>query len=226
MILARPAGFIAALEKSDPLADATWLLAPRKVEWLDPMDTLGEGDLLGGALDVLEARLELVPTAWDDEAPPVLPALGDDDFLLGKAIDLPLVLPPAGPTALPPIAVFDHSARTLQWIDHMISLGQDGFLPGRANDLDALLLTDFSGDAEPPPVLPAVSEDDFLLGKDADLPLVLPGADGFDPEGPVFSLPIQEPQWLDQGLTLGDDGFLPGPGGDVLLHYHDDGWLI
>ena len=76
-------------------------------------------------------------------------------------------------------------------------------------------------------VLPGLSDDGFVLSKDADLPLVLPGA---GPEGDAFN-PMQEglraaadlPRHM---LTLDQDGFLIG-GVDDLGRLHDhDGWLL
>lgn len=77
-----------------------------------------------------------------------------------------------------------------------------------------------------PEVLPGVIDDDFLLGKDAYIPLVLPGVDDFG-EGPTgFDFVDQPVQLIDHMTTLGDDGFLLGPTEDLgRLHDHD-GWLF
>ena len=78
-----------------------------------------------------------------------------------------------------------------------------------------------TGDAQ---VLPGLADDDFVLPKDADMPLVLPGAeldgDGFMAArgvGPDAGLPGHM-------LTLDPDGFLIG-GLDDFGHLHD-GWLL
>lgn len=84
-------------------------------------------------------------------------------------------------------------------------------------------------DADLPTVLPGVSDDAFLLDKWADVPTVLPGVDDvFEIEkfATGFDLADQPAQLVDHMMTLGDDGFLLGPTEDIgRLHDHD-GWLF
>ncbi len=91
-----------------------------------------------------------------------------------------------------------------------------GHFPGRSADKS-------SDGAE---VLPGVSDDDFLIGKDGDMPLVLPGVDDIEP-GPLFRDQFTQPtQRVDHMLTLGQDGFLLDPTEDLGRLLDHDGWLF
>ena len=84
----------------------------------------------------------------------------------------------------------------------------------------------YGKDVYEPEVFPALADDDFILGKEADVPLVLPGVDDFDGELLGFDLSTQPVQLPDHMMTLGEDGSLLGPTDDLgRLHDHD-GWLF
>ena len=226
-------GFTAVLDDHDVRPAAKpWLAEIDGVDGLE--DTDGRVAALRLTAELDEALFAFVAATAEDDLligtvdEGAFASLDYDDALPFEAFDHPQA-PPVPGGLDQAVAVFDQSGATIQWIDHMMTLGQDDFLPAPAvADLDAWVMPVLAGEeAERPPVMPTLGEDDVLLGKDADLPVVLPGADGFDPEPPVFNLPSQDLQLFDQGMTLGEDGFLLGPPEDrVLLHYHDDGWLF
>lgn len=145
--------------------------------------------------------------------------------LLSEDFDLPLVLP--GAYELQAAIDIQPVNTPIQRLDHMLTLDDDGFLLDPTDDLDTQVGRVLADEAvEGPPVMPALGDDDFLLGKDSDLPLVLPGVDELDPAAIGFELADLPVQLFDHMMTLDDDGFLLGPTDDLgRLHDHD-GWLF
>ena len=90
----------------------------------------------------------------------------------------------------------------------MLTLGEDGLLPGQVPD-------DFLLD---------LADDGFLPDYTGDLPQVLPGEADLD--GPAADrLSVWEPMTGGFALTIGEDGpWVPGEGGGR-LHDHG-GWLF
>ena len=68
----------------------------------------------------------------------VLPGISDDDFVLSKDADLPLVLPGEGPDADAFMAMQEGLGATADLPRHMLSLDQDGFLISGVDDLGRL----------------------------------------------------------------------------------------
>jgi Ca2+-binding RTX toxin-like protein len=112
-------------------------LADQPVQVFDHMITLDDDGFLMDQTDdgFVLAGLDLVGATV--EAPPVMPALDDDDFLVSKDSDVPQVFP--GIDEFDPAAVgFELADQPVQLFDHMMTIDDDGFLLGPTDDLGRL----------------------------------------------------------------------------------------
>ena len=159
------------------------------------------------------------------DAPGSDPDAGDQSFVdILRGLDLDALL--AGPPVADflfgdgrlyaPVDGFAEQVRPESW-PHLQSPADPGeplVLPARPDP------GPLSGAADVAQVLPGLSEDDFILGEDVDLPLVLPGEDDV---GEMLTL---EPR-LDLAPGGHSDMLTLDPGEGGFLDLHDaDGWLF
>ncbi len=185
-------------------------LAGLPVRPFDHMLTLDDDGFMNGLINDFDVQVAPVQADRFAELPPVLPVMV------------------AGVEDLDPAVIdFDLADQPVQVFDHMITLGDDGFLLDQTDGGYVLAGLDLVGaTVEAPPVMPALDDDDFLVSKDSDVPQVFPGIDEFDPAAVGFELADQPVQLFDHMMTIDDDGFLLGPTDDLgRLHDHD-GWLF
>lgn len=126
----------------------------------DGEDVLADIDQLrfsDGSVFVLGPMSAPEPDSKGSDEPQVLPGISDDLFLLDKGADVPTVLPGISddvflldkgadlPTVLPGIddiekltTGFDPADQPVQLVDHMMTLGDDGFLLGPTDDIGRL----------------------------------------------------------------------------------------
>lgn len=225
MRISASSGFIAALDDDYSVV--------RSRPWLADLFSTHDGqELVTASPDAGTARDQHLTSSAAE--------FGTGDFLISNAGDL-FLIGPADPdldrsTRVSGLLAHHGFEDVAAWGSGMAALIAEsgepalwpvwdpGHLSGPSPHLPLPLLT---GDgAEGPQVLPGVSDDDFLLGKDGDVPLVLPGGDDLDRGLLGLDLADQPVQLIDHMISLDESGFLLGPTDDLgRLHDHD-GWLF